>query len=40
MIFGFCYGGVVGLKLGKESNELGVLLNLKLLKIRVLYGIV
>lgn len=32
------HGGAVGLKLGKESNELGVLLNPTLLKSRVSYG--
>lgn len=31
------HGGAVGLKLGKESNELGVPLNPKLLKTRVSY---
>lgn len=32
MTLGPRHGGAVGLKLGKESNELGVLLNPKLLK--------
>ena len=35
MTLGPRHGGAVGLKLGKESNELGVLLNPTLLKTRV-----
>ena len=38
MTLGPRHGGAVGLKLGKESNELRVLLNPTLLKTRVSYG--